>query len=210
MGVGLRAPEGCERSKATMRRALLAGRRARGPGERAEVAERLRDVVLSAGVLPRAGGVVACYSSFGTEPGTWPLVAAMSARGTRVLLPHTCSGEDGAGVRLGWGEAHLGEVPDAEPPSPGPDLGPGALAEACVVLVPALAVDTAGRRLGRGGGYYDRALEGLRERRGTLPPVVALVHDEEVLDAGVEPVPALEHDVRVGHVATPTRWRRLD
>ncbi|MEJ5946873.1 5-formyltetrahydrofolate cyclo-ligase [Pseudokineococcus basanitobsidens] len=198
-----------DREKAVLRRSVLDRRRRRGTRERAALAGQLRDVVLAAGVLP-ADGAVACYSSRGTEPGTWPLVAALAAQGRRVLLPHTHDGSDGGGVRLGWGVAHgTAGSPDG-PPLPGPDLGPDALAEVVAVLVPALAVDTAGRRLGRGGGYYDRALGRLVAAGGALPPVVALVHEDEVLDACVEPVPSADHDVRVAHVATASRWRRLD
>jgi 5-formyltetrahydrofolate cyclo-ligase len=72
--------------------------------------------------------------------------------------------------------------------------GRAALAGCDLVLVPALAVDVAGRRLGRGGGSYDRALP---RARGL---VVALLHDDELLDA----VPAEPHDVPVGGVVTPS------
>jgi 5-formyltetrahydrofolate cyclo-ligase len=60
--------------------------------------------------------------------------------------------------------------------------------------VPALAVDRTGRRLGRGGGSYDRAL-------GRVPvgtPVCALLHDGEILDV----VPSEPHDRLVSAVAT--------
>ena len=56
-------------------------------------------------------------------------------------------------------------------------LGAGALAAAAAVLVPALAVDRRGIRLGRGGGYYDRALRLVAART----PVVALLHDGELV-----------------------------
>ncbi|WP_298801840.1 5-formyltetrahydrofolate cyclo-ligase [uncultured Pseudokineococcus sp.] len=212
-------PGAAEPTKAEIRRAVLARRRQRPAEERVDLAVRLRDVVLGTGLLPHEGGTVACYASRGGEPGTAALVRALAARGTTVLLPHTHDGSDGRGTRLGWGRAPgtaPGSAPgrpgagDEAPLVPGPDLGPGALQAADVVLVPALAVDTAGRRLGKGGGYYDRALGELRDHRGWLPPVVALVHDDEVLDAAVEPVPAEAHDVRVSHVATPGRWMRVD
>ncbi|WP_299038812.1 5-formyltetrahydrofolate cyclo-ligase [uncultured Pseudokineococcus sp.] len=214
-----RGAVGAEGTKAGLRRAVLARRRERDPAERLDLAARLRDVVLATGLLPAEGGTVACYASRGTEPGTPALVRALASRGTTVLLPHTHDGSDGGGTRLGWGPARLAPpAPGAGGPagdgavllSAGSDLGPQALGAVDVVLVPALAVDTAGRRLGRGGGYYDRALGDLRARRGWLPPVVALLHDDEVLDAGVEPVPAEEHDVGVSHVATPSRWMRVD
>src|SRR5205807_4687824 len=73
--------------------------------------------------------------------------------------------------------------------------GTGAVARADVVLVPALAVDHAGNRLGRGGGSFDRALA----RVGPLIPVVALLYDDELM----ETVPAEPHDKQVGAVARP-------
>jgi 5-formyltetrahydrofolate cyclo-ligase len=79
-----------------------------------------------------------------------------------------------------------------------------------VLLVPALAVDRAGRRLGRGGGYYDRALARLADDPidGTAvdPPdrvaVVALLHDGEILDA----IPTDPWDRPVTAAVTPHGW----
>lgn len=82
----------------------------------------------------------------------------------------------------------------------GPSLGLEAVRDAALVLAPALAVDAAGRRLGQGGGSYDRALE----RAGA--PVVAIVFDDEVLD---EEIPVESHDRPVAGVLTPgggLRW----
>jgi 5-formyltetrahydrofolate cyclo-ligase len=69
-------------------------------------------------------------------------------------------------------------------------------------VVPALAVDHRGTRLGQGGGWYDRALRFARP--GAL--LLALVHDGEDLDTEL---PRDPHDVPVSAVATPTHWRRL-
>ena len=76
-------------------------------------------------------------------------------------------------------------------------LDPTTLARADIVLVPALAVDRTGVRLGRGGGFYDRALALCAP--GT--PLVAVVRDGEVLDS----LPAESHDVPMTHALTPTR-----
>ncbi|MDP9461630.1 MAG: 5-formyltetrahydrofolate cyclo-ligase, partial [Actinomycetota bacterium] len=84
----------------------------------------------------------------------------------------------------------------------GPRLGPTAIGTADVIVVPALAVARDGVRLGRGGGYYDRAL------RHSRPDavVVALVHDDELVDE----LPAEPHDHRVNAVVTPSGgWRAL-
>ena len=66
-----------------------------------------------------------------------------------------------------------------------------------LVLLPALAVDRLGWRLGRGGGSYDRALT----RVGTPIPTVALLYDGELLDR----VPAGRHDQRVRLIARPSQ-----
>jgi 5-formyltetrahydrofolate cyclo-ligase len=69
--------------------------------------------------------------------------------------------------------------------------------------VPALAVAVDGTRLGRGGGYYDRALAHARDDA----VLVAAVFDEELLES----VPAGAHDRRVTAVVTPSAgWRQLD
>jgi 5-formyltetrahydrofolate cyclo-ligase len=71
------------------------------------------------------------------------------------------------------------------------------------VIAPALAVDTAGGRLGQGGGWYDRVLA--HARPGVC--VVAMVFPEEVYDAAQRPLPRQPHDQPVDIVATPTRWQ---
>ncbi len=78
-----------------------------------------------------------------------------------------------------------------------PARGVDAVARAALVLVPALAVDTRGNRLGRGGGSYDRALA----RVGPRVPVIALLNDGELLDH----VPAAPHDRPVSMAALPSR-----
>ncbi|WP_342770094.1 5-formyltetrahydrofolate cyclo-ligase [Xylanimonas allomyrinae] len=92
------------------------------------------------------------------------------------------------------------------PPEPGgPALGASAIATADVVVAPALAVDTRGRRLGQGGGWYDRVLRLVPEGVS----VVAMVFADEVYDAEERPLPTEPHDVRVHAVATPQWWRPL-
>jgi 5-formyltetrahydrofolate cyclo-ligase len=84
----------------------------------------------------------------------------------------------------------------------GNPLGIEAIEAAAMVLVPALAVDPQGMRLGRGGGSYDRALARLSD----ATPVVALVYDDELLDE----VPTDPWDRPVTAAVTPTRWRWSD
>ncbi|MFC4498693.1 MULTISPECIES: 5-formyltetrahydrofolate cyclo-ligase [Streptomyces] len=150
---------------------------------------------------------VAAYVSVGTEPGTLALLDALRARGVRVLLPALLPDND-----LDWG-AYAGEGSLAEvrhggrmallEPS-GERLGPDAVTGADVVLLPGLAVDARGMRLGRGGGSYDRVLARL-ERAGARPSLVVLLYDTEV----VERVPVEAHDRPVRAVVTPSGVRRF-
>jgi 5-formyltetrahydrofolate cyclo-ligase len=150
---------------------------------------------------------VAAYVSVGREPGTGALLDALRARGTRVLLPVLLADND-----LDWGVyagpdslarvEHPGKMALLEPS--GPRLGPDAVLAADAVLLPGLAVDAQGMRLGRGGGSYDRVLARL-EAAGAHPALVVLLHDHEILDA----VPAEPHDKAVDAAVTPSGARRF-
>ncbi|MFR9673537.1 5-formyltetrahydrofolate cyclo-ligase [Streptomyces sp. TR06-5] len=146
---------------------------------------------------------VAAYVSVGREPGTGPLLDALRDRGVRVLLPVLLPDDD-----LDWAEyeGRDGLAPAArgllEPQ--GPRRGPGAVMAADAVLLPGLAVDGRGVRLGRGGGSYDRVLARL-ESAGRRPALVVLLYDGEVL----ERVPSERHDRPVTAAVTPTEVRRF-
>ena len=157
----------------------------------------VRDQVLA---LPEvaSAAVIAAYVSIRDEPPTGALLDALRANGVRVLLPILQPDWD-----LEWA-AYDG--PDSlrttamgivEPTTA--VLGREAIGEATVVLVPALAVDEDGHRLGRGGGAYDRAL---RRASGLT---VALVYDDEVLVS----VPVQAHDMSVRAAVTPQRTLRF-
>jgi 5-formyltetrahydrofolate cyclo-ligase len=112
-----------------------------------------------------------------------------------VLLPVLLSDGD-----LDWASY---EGPDSLVPGPRGLLQPGerrrgvtAITSADLVIAPAVAVDRAGRRLGRGGGSYDRALA----RVGPAVLTMALLYDDEL----VAHVPAGEHDQPVRAVARPS------
>jgi len=180
-------------AKAALRARVLAARRARPTEERADAGRQLRDVVLGLPELQMAG-TIAAYTAVGTEPATQGLIYALWKRGTYVLLPVLLPGGDLDRATY--------EGPDSLVPGPRRLLEPGgdrrgvtAICSADLVVVPALAVDRAGRRLGRGGGSYDRALA----RVGQAVLTVALLYDGELLDE----VPASEQDQPVRAVALP-------
>lgn len=184
-------------TKSDLRAALLRARREVSPTQRAAetaaLCRHLPDVVAP-------GDTVCAFVPVGSEPGSVDLLDTLRAIGARVLLPVTVHDAAGAPEALRWGEYRPGGLVAArygllEPPAPW--LEAEAIAEAGTVLVPALAVDRAGRRLGRGAGFYDRSLP-LAAPHARL---VAVVRDDEL----VEHLPAEPHDVAMTHALTAGR-----
>ena len=179
--------------KARLRRQLIAARKLISDSIRNEAGRLIRDHVLEMAEVA-AAGTVAAYYSVGTEPDTHGLIFALWKRGSYVVLPVLLPDGD-----LDWASY---EGPDSLAPGPRgllqpvePVRGAGAVARADIVLVPALAVDVFGHRLGRGGGSYDRALE----RVGVQVPIIALLYDSELLPS----VPVAAHDQLVSVVVRP-------
>jgi 5-formyltetrahydrofolate cyclo-ligase len=178
-------------AKDGLRAALLLRRRDRSEADRAAAADAVADALLEG---LRGVGTLAAFVPDPMEPGHGRLPEAYPELGARVLLPVIPS----AGRVLDWaaytGELELGRFGLSQPT--GPRLGPLAIAEADAVVVPALAVDRAGYRLGRGGGYYDRAL--VHARPDAV--LVTIVFDDERVDA----LPREVHDRPVTAVVTPS------
>jgi 5-formyltetrahydrofolate cyclo-ligase len=153
------------------------------------------------GHLPETVGnaqVVAAYVPIRTEPGSPEMLDVLAQLCETVLLPVVRTGPAGEPLPLQWGRYVAGQLSAArfgltEPA--GPALPASALAEAHVVLVPALAVDRRGVRLGRGGGFYDRSLP----LCGPGTHLVAVVRDGDLVDE----LPREPHDVPMTHVLTP-------
>ena len=185
---------GVAAAKAALRASVNDSRRNQSATGLAEAGRLIRDHVLS---WPQAemAGTVAAYYSMGTEPETHRLVFGLWKRGTYVILPRLLPDGD-----LEWASY---EGPDSLVPGPRgvlepsePSRGVEAISRAALVLVPALAVDQRGQRLGRGGGSYDRALA----RVSPQIPTIALLYDDELLDE----LPTAPHDRPVTHAARPT------
>ncbi|AWB83674.1 5-formyltetrahydrofolate cyclo-ligase [Corynebacterium liangguodongii] len=128
---------------------------------------------------------VAAYEPYPSEPGGDGLVPALAGVSRRLFLPVTLP--EG---RLSWVVAG----------GDGPRYTSRVLASCGVVFVPALGVDASGLRLGKGGGYYDRALAGLDAY------TCAVVFERE----RVASVPAEPHDVRVRAVLSEQGVRAVE
>jgi 5-formyltetrahydrofolate cyclo-ligase len=137
---------------------------------------------------------VCAYVPVRGEPGSTAMLDALRTGGARVLLPVT-----GPPGPLSWAEytgtdglrpAGFGLL---EPT--GEVLAAPEVSRAGLILVPALAVDRRGVRLGRGAGYYDRTLAAARPDAR----LVAVVRDDELVDR----LPEEPHDLRMGWALTP-------
>lgn len=189
-------------------------RRARGAEElaKAEALIAANGLAWATQTVP-AGGTLTAYLGVGAEPPTLGLLARLHEHGFHVLLP-ICEPER----QLSWVEWHPDiryersrYAPIQEPV--GPRLNLSALQEGAplrppvaAILLPATALDDDGRRLGQGGGYYDRFLAQVDRGPGPLP-TAAVVFDDELLPAGSVPDELL--DRRVEAAVTPSGVKRL-
>lgn len=186
-------------AKRALRAELRERRRILPRSERDEARDALtRQLVALAQTLGARS--LSCYLSTPDEPDTRPFLRWACESGVRVLVP--VSRADGL---LDWALfTDADEIEDARgmPAPDGEVLGPIAVNEVDLMLVPAAAVDAGGMRMGWGRGYFDKTL-GSMDRR---PPVFAVVFDHEVVDS----LPAETHDQGVDGVVTPGGIRRFD
>jgi len=143
---------------------------------------------------PSAGSIVSGFAAINDEINPAPLMTWLQAEGFRLALP-VMQGKGKPLLMRAWapGDAmNPAAWGIAEPLDDKPELDPD------ILLVPLLAFDARGYRLGYGGGFYDRTLQRLRK----LKPVVAvgLAYDELRVDA----VPAESYDERLDWVLTPS------
>jgi 5-formyltetrahydrofolate cyclo-ligase len=138
---------------------------------------------------------IACYLSTTIEPDTRPFLNWAHAQGLRVLLP--ISRDDGL---LDWttgdGETET-EGLFGLPEPVGELLGPIAINDVDLIIIPAASVDAKGMRMGWGRGYFDKTLGSMEK----CPPVYAVLFDGELVDE----VPRERHDQPVDGAVTPTR-----
>jgi 5-formyltetrahydrofolate cyclo-ligase len=183
-------------SKARARAAIRAARAARSIDDRLAAAEAIAAHAMT--LMPSRPGTLSAYLSLPTEPGTDPLIAAAQAMLHGIRVPRI------DGRALQWVALRPDAVLDVGPlgirEPRGPALDVDELAGLDLMLVPGLAVDRSGRRLGQGGGYYDRTLASVPSHIEGGPLLAIVLFDDEVLDE----VPHEPHDCRVDAAVTPT------
>ncbi len=180
-------------AKAALRREVLARRRATHAARGGNAAHDLRERVL-AKITPQ-GKIIAGYWPLGDEIDLRPTLIALGEAGGQVVLP-AVAGQGLVLIFRGWRNGDpldSGPFGTAHPPPRAPLLEPDTL------LLPLVAFDAKGNRLGYGAGYYDRTVASLRRRRKTL--VVGVAYDEQE----VPEVPAAAHDQRLDGVITDRR-----
>ena len=129
-----------------------------------------------------AAKIIASFQSYGDEPDTFALHDELKAQGKTIFLPRLNSDKT-----LTWLDDGI-EVSERE------------LKKVDVVILPALAIDSRGVRLGQGGGSFDRALPELTGWKVALLDEVCFTSEE---------LPEEQHDVRVDAVATEKRISRF-
>jgi len=180
-----------KRAKREIRRRVIAARDAMSAADRAAAGELVADRLLGLPEVAEAG-IVMAFSSFGSEVPTDPLIARLCDRGVTVGLPKIVERE--LEVRsFRPGDPTTATSFGALEPTDGALIEPATID---VIVTPAVAFDRTGRRIGYGGGFYDRffSLTGstaVRVGVGTGLQVVA------------EDLPSGHFDLRVEVIVTP-------
>ena len=187
-----------QESKQALRQQVRASVGRMEPGERAAASARAC-ALLAAQTLWKTARWVLFFAPLPGELDVWPLLSQALTTSKKVALPRfvnetgsyeTCQILD-PNVDLQVGRYGIREPRSDCLPLPSPRLD--------LILVPGVAFDLRGRRLGRGKGYYDQLLGGLSGTR------CGVAFDQQLLGE----VPEEPHDLRVSCLLTPTRWIEL-
>jgi 5-formyltetrahydrofolate cyclo-ligase len=189
-----------KRAKRTERQRVLALRDAMDPADRSRRSEAVARRCLELPEVTAASTVMAFWS-FGSEVDTGPLLDRVSALGIRIALPRIVEGE--LEPRC-WtpGVTTTTTSFGAREPADGDTVAPD---QVDVVITPAVVFDRSGRRIGYGGGFYDRFLP--RTRDDCLRAGIAF--DVQVIPDG-EALPGGAFDLRVDAIVTETETIRCD
>jgi 5-formyltetrahydrofolate cyclo-ligase len=180
-------------AKRALRQQIKVWREGLSAAQRLQTAKALADHGL--GFLGRApGDVVSGFASMADELDAMPLLRRLAADGWRLALPLV----EGKGKPLQFRAWTPGDAMDSGVWGIAEPKADKAVLEPDVLLVPLLAFDAEGWRLGYGGGFYDRTLRLLRSRKPVI--AVGLAFDAQRVDA----VPHLDYDERLDWVLTPS------
>lgn len=198
--------DGLSSEKDSLRSRLLAARPGHGdPADRdrrlaSHAAAWVRGAAAARAADARADGplIVAAHVPVGAEPGAaadlpGTLLGALGDGGVRLLLP-VCPPGPPAALRWGVFDGHLRRGRFGLPEPVGEVHGPEALRMANAIVLPGVAADRRGMRMGRGAGYYDRSL-GFAD---PAAPTAVLLHPGEIVDE----LPSDPHDRPVGAIIT--------
>jgi 5-formyltetrahydrofolate cyclo-ligase len=193
-----------QEAKQSLRRRFRDALTGFGQAER-EAASALARTRLKAQPLWQEAQRILFFAPLPEELDVWPLLGDAFSAGKGVALPRFAaesSGYEACIIRDLAVDLQVGHFGIREPKAGCARLTGERLD---LILVPGVAFDLQGRRLGRGKGYYDRLLTALRGSVGrtlALPTACAVAFDEQIVDE----VPAEPHDVRMDCILTPTRW----
>lgn len=187
-------PSESSAQKKALRARMIAWRASVSAEERAETAKALAWSGLAFARPLRAGAVVSGFASLVDELDCMPLLHRLAEEKLALALPLVT----GKGKPLTFRAWAPGDAMDAGVWGIAQPMADKAVVEPDILLVPLLAVDRAGWRLGYGGGFYDRTLAVLRGRKPVL--AIGLAYDEQVVDA----VPHLDYDEPLDWVLTPS------
>jgi 5-formyltetrahydrofolate cyclo-ligase len=189
-------PDILDRKKA-LRARIRAWRDGLGTGAKVHAAQAIAEQGFALVLELRGGarrGVVSGFASMPEELNIWPLLRRLHGAGVPLALP-VVEGKGRPLLFRAWAPGDAMDKGVWDIPQPKPDRP---AVEPDILLVPLLAFDAQGRRLGYGGGFYDRTLSGLRARKAIL--AIGLAYDDQRIDE----VPHLDYDQQLDWVLTPS------
>ncbi len=140
---------------------------------------------------------IMCFASFRSEPNTYIIIQKALNLSKRVILPKVNIEEQ---KLILYGIKNLNELIPGYMNIPEPDAHQSRIFDANlldIIIMPGIAFDEKGGRLGFGGGYYDKFIHSIDKK----PPLIVIAYDEQIVDK----VPVLEHDIRVDKIITDKR-----
>ena len=193
--LSIRQSDSILETKASLRQRLRERLKAMPPVERATGSANLCGLLREQSIWKQARCVL-FYAALSDEVDIWPLLEVAIAEGKIVALPRYRSEQEcygAARLQNPGNDTKTGEFGIREPTA---DCTGVPLNQLDLILVPGVGFDLSGRRLGRGKGYYDRLLTGVRGAK------CGLAFEKQIVMA----IPTEPHDITLDYIATPTRW----